>query len=97
MASTIGVYVLGGTPELLITPKDLDGVFFEPTEFRLSVKNPDGTVFTASGYDLTLGAGYYSLIYHPQLVGGYEYEGWVKDGNGREVVENSTFEIVDNL
>lgn len=43
------VYVLGGTPEIDITPKDQGGVFFTPSLLRLSIKQPDGGIVTLSG------------------------------------------------
>jgi hypothetical protein len=97
LTNTIGVYVLGGTPELMVVPTDLNGSFFQPTEIRLSVKGPDGAIYTVSGAELTLASGYYSLLYHPAAVGWYEYESWVKDGNGRERATTNGFEVTDRL
>lgn len=88
-------YVLGTTPRLKVTTKSEEGVIFVPTEARLSIKNPDGTITTYSGGDLTTASGYLYLIYHPSEVGFYQYEGWVKDGNGLEDASTRGFEIYD--
>lgn len=92
------VYVLGGKPEIILTPLDLEGVFFVPTQSRLSIKEPDGTVITVSGGDFTIvGSGYLSYIFHPTQVGWYEYEGWVKDGNGREDTDTHGFDVTQAI
>lgn len=91
------VYVLGGKPELILTPLDLDGNFFIPTEARLSIKEPDGTIFTVSGSDLTVGSGYLYYTFHPEQIGWYEYEGWVKDGTGREDTDTHGFDVTDRV
>lgn len=90
-------YVLGTTPEITLTPLDDDGVFFTPVLVRLSIKEPSGTIITYSGADLSTGSGYLYTIYNPPLVGGYEYEGWVRDGAGREKATTATFEVYDRL
>ena len=90
-------YVLGSTPEIDLIPKDEDGVVFEPVLVRLSIKEPSGTIITYSGADLTQGSGYLYTLYSPPLVGFYEYEGWVKDGTGREIASTASFEIYDRL
>jgi len=90
-------YILGGTPEINITAYDRDGVAFEPTETRLSIKQPDGVTITYSGADLTLGSGYQWTLYRPPIRGWYEYESWVKDGTGREATETNGFEVIDRV
>jgi hypothetical protein len=90
-------YILGGTPEIDITPKDQDDIFFVPTEARLSIKEPTGTITTVSGGDLVLASGYLYYLYHPLEIGWYEYESWVKDNSGREVVKTNGFEVTDRL
>jgi hypothetical protein len=90
-------YVLGTTPRIKVTPLDQDGIFFVPTETRLSVKAPDGAIYTYSGADLTTASGYLYLIFHPTTVGWYEYESWVKDGNSLEDAATKGFEIYDNV
>jgi hypothetical protein len=90
-------YVLGTTPRLKVIPLDEDDLFFEPTEVRLSVKAPDGIIYTYSGGDLTLASGYLYYIFHPNTVGWYEYESWVKDGNSLEDGATKGFEIYDNV
>lgn len=90
-------YVLGTTPELALTPIDTDGENFIPTESRLSIKEPTGTIITYSGGELTQGSGYLFTIYRPPLIGFYEYEGWVKDGSGREIASTASFEVYDRL
>lgn len=97
--SAPSVYVLGGTPELDLQFYDLDDEPFVPTESRLSVKQPDGEIITYSGGDLTLSgaSGYLYTLYRPPVVGWYEYEGWGKDGNGREVTATNGFEVIDHV
>lgn len=90
-------YVLGSTPRLKVTSTDEDGIFFVPTESRLSVKDPEGTIYTYSGADLTTASGYLYYIFHPAIVGWYQYEAWVKDGNGLEDVSTRGFEIYDSV
>ena len=91
-------YVLGTTPRLKVTPKDQDGIFFTPTLSRLSVKHPDGTIYTYSGADLTTASGYFYYVFPlADHIGWYEYEGWVRDGNGLEKAETNGFEIYDNV
>lgn len=91
------VYILGGKPEISLTPADQDGEFFTPSEMRLSIKEPDGDLITFSGGDLTLASGYYFYRYHPETIGWYQYEAWVKDSEGREIVETNGFEIIDKV
>lgn len=92
------VYVLGGKPELIITPTDLEGNFFIPSETRLSIKQPDGVIITYSGGDLTIvPSGYMFIDYRPPTRGWYEYESWVKDGNGREDTARNGFEVIDTV
>lgn len=90
-------YVLGGTPEIDFTPKDQDGIFFVPSESRLSIKDPAGTILTVSGADLTTASGYFYYLYHPELIGWYQYEVWVKDSTNREKVETAGFEVYDKV
>ncbi len=90
-------YVLGTTPELDVTPKDQDGIFFVPSLARLSIKSPTGDITTVSGGELTLASGYYFYIYRPDTTGWYEYEGWVRDSDGREKAETKGFEIYDRV
>lgn len=91
------VYVLGGKPELILTTTDINGTPFIPVAARLSVKNPDGTIVTYSGADMTEASGYLSLLYHPLTVGWYEYEGWVADPSGKEDAATQGFEVIDNV
>lgn len=80
-----------------ITPLDQDGVFFVPSEMRLSVKAPSGIITTVSGGDVTLASGYYFYEYKPLTTGWYEYEAWVKDSGGRERAETNGFEVTDRV
>lgn len=91
------VYVLGGRPEIVLTPLDLEGEFFIPTEARLSIKEPDGVIITVSGDDLTVASGYLSYITHPTQIGWHEYEAWVKDGYGREDTDSHGFDVIDSV
>lgn len=91
------VYVLGGKPEIDLTPTDLNGVFFVPTESRLSIKDPTGAITTYSGGDLILASGYLYVLYHPTVIGWYEYEAWIKDGFGREDTDSRGFEVIDSV
>ena len=88
-------YTLGGTPEIYIIPEDQDGVFFVPSESRISIKEPDGDIITYSGADLTVASGYLYVLYRPETKGWYATETWVKDGTGREDTDSGGFEIVD--
>lgn len=88
-------YVLGTHPRIKVTTTDTDGVTFVPSEIRLSIKSPDGTITTYSGADLTTASGYQYIIYSPQTVGWYQYESWVKDANGLEDAATKGFEIYD--
>jgi len=91
------VYVLGGVPELDLTFTDLDGLTFTPNEYRLSIKQPDGDIVTVSGSELTAASGYIYYLYRPPVVGWYEYEGWGKDGAGREIAQTNGFEVIDRV
>jgi len=91
------VYVLGGKPEIDITPLDLNNNFFQPTLMRLSIKQPDGVIVTYSGADLTLASGYYFTLYRPPVIGWYEYETWARDGIGREATATNGFEVIDRV
>jgi hypothetical protein len=65
---------------------------------RLSVEQPDGVIVTYSGGELIMVAsGYFYALYRPLTIGWYEYEGWVKDGNGRENAQTRGFEVVDRV
>lgn len=97
MAIKPNVYVLGGTPEIDVTPIDQDGLFFAPISMRLSIKQPDGAIITYSGSDLTTASGYYYVLYRPPTIGWYEYEGWVRDGAGREDTATNGFDVIDNV
>lgn len=90
-------YVLGGNEEIYFTPTDQDGIFFVPSEMRLSIEDPQGVIFTVSGAGLTTASGYMSYIYKPELKGWYQYEVWIKDLTGREKVETHGFEIYDKV
>jgi hypothetical protein len=91
------VYVLGGSPELRLEFFDQQGEPMVPNESRLSVKSPEGNIVTYSGADLSSASGYLYYIYHPSIIGWYEYEGWGKDGTGREIAQTNGFEVVDRL
>ena len=90
-------YVLGSRPEIDLTFYNEQNQKFEPTEVRLSIKEPTGTIITYSGADLTQGSGYLYTLYRPPVIGYYEYEGWGKDGAGREIASTASFEVFDNL
>lgn len=90
-------YVLGGNEEIYFTPKDQNGIFFVPSEMRLSIEDPQGVIFTVSGAAITTASGYMSYIYKPELKGWYQYEVWIKDGTGREKVETKGFEVYDKV
>ena len=98
MAYKPNVYVLGGKPELRLTTEDINGNPIIPLYSRLSVKAPDGTITTVSGEDMTVvTSGYIFYKYHPETVGWYEYEGWVKDANGNEDADTRGFEVIDRV
>jgi hypothetical protein len=88
-------YVLGTHPRIKVTTVDTAGTIFVPSELRLSVKSPDGTITTYSGGDMVTASGYQYIIYSPQTTGWYQYESWVKDGNGLEDAATNGFEIYD--
>lgn len=88
-------YVLGTHPRLKVTATDTNGVTFVPSELRLSVKAPDGSITTYSGGDMITASGYQYIVYNPQIVGWYQYETWIKDGNGLEDAATKGFEIYD--
>jgi hypothetical protein len=91
-------YNLGGTVDLLLTPYDTNDIVFDPIEARLSIKSPDGDILTVSGDDMTyVTSGYLFYTYKPELIGWYEYEGWVKDNTGREIAKTKGFEITDRV
>lgn len=91
-------YDLGGTVELDLTAYDTDNIAFIPTESRISIKEPIGTVITVSGGALTTASGNMQFyIYRPPYTGWYQYEIWVKDNSGREVVKDRGFEVVDTV
>ena len=90
-------YVLGSRPRLKLTPVDQEGIFFVPSESRISVKEPVGTITTYSGGDMTLASGYLYVLYKPETKGYYEYEGWVKDSGGLEDAATKGFEVYDNV
>jgi hypothetical protein len=90
-------YVLGGNEEIYFTPKDQDGIFFVPSEMRLSIEDPQGVIATVSGAGITTASGYYSYLYKPLLKGWHQYEVWVKDSTGRERVETNGFEVYDKV
>lgn len=54
-------YVLGGNQEIDLASKGQDGIFFVPSESRLSIKRPSGVIITLSGGDLTQASGYLPL------------------------------------
>lgn len=90
-------YILGSKPQLEMYPRDFEDNFFIPVEARLSVKQPDGVIYTVSGAELVVGSGYLYTLYKPETTGWYEYEAWVLDGAGREAAETNGFEILDRL
>lgn len=103
MVDIANKYNLGGTVEIDLTTFDVNNASFIPSETRLSIKEPIGTLITVSGgnSDLlttidTTGSGnmqYY--IYRPPYTGWYAYEVWAKDNSGREIVKYKGFEIED--
>ena len=90
-------FVLGGNLEIVSTPTDQDGIFFVPSEMRLSIEDPQGVIVTISGGGITTASGYMSYIYKPQLKGWHQYETWVKDPSGREIVKTDGFEVYDKV
>lgn len=94
---TVNRYVLGSKPRLKLTPVDTNGIFFVPSESRISVKEPVGTITTYSGIDMTLASGYYYVIYTPLYKGLYAYEGWVRDSSGLEDASTKRFEVYDEV
>lgn len=90
-------YVLGGKIEIDLYPTDLAGVFFVPSEMRLSIKEPNEQIVTYSGGDLTVASGYLFYLYRPPIVGWYEYESWVKDSTEREIAQTNGFEVIDRV
>ena len=90
-------YVLGSTPEIDLTFYNPSNQEFSPSEVRLSIKQPDGEILVFSGGSLTQGSGYLYTIYNPPMVGWYEYEGWGKDANGREIASTAGFEVYDRV
>jgi hypothetical protein len=92
------VYVLGGTPEITVKFYNSDDELFDPTDVRLSVKAPGGTITTVSGGDLTIVAsGIYTYLFKPETIGWYEYESWGRDSSSREIADTSGFEVTDRL
>ena len=92
------VYVLGGKPEIQIVFKGASNQAIVPSEVRLSIKEPSGTIITISGGGLsTVASGVFTYLYRPPTIGWYEYESWGKDLSGREVADTSGFEIIDRL
>lgn len=91
------VYVLGGKPELIVTTTDLNGIAFVPSLLRLSIKQPDNTIITYSGGDLTVASGYMFIDFRPPTIGWYEYETWVRDSGGREDTATNGFEVIDRV
>lgn len=90
-------FVLGGNEEIYFTPKDQNGIYFVPSEMRLSIEDPQSVIFTVSGADITQASGYLSYIYKPILKGWHQYEIWVKDPNDREIVKTDGFEVYDKV
>lgn len=90
-------YVLGSKPELDLTFYNEQGQRFTPSETRLSIKEPTGTIITYSGAELIQASGYLYTLYRPPVIGYYEYEGWGKDGAGREIASTASFEVFDRL
>lgn len=81
-----------------LTFTDTNGDPFTPLESRLSIKQPDGYIVTVSGSDdLVQASGYLYYLYQPPTRGWYEYEGWGKDGTGREVAQTNGFEVIDHV
>lgn len=95
------IYVLGSKPELDLTFTDLDDEAFTPVLMRLSVKAPDGTILTLSGAEMTSSVTVSGMFYYLYALSGgigwYEYEGWGRDGNGREIAETNGFEVIDRV
>lgn len=91
------VYILGGKPKVNLTTIDIEGQPFIPTESRLTIKQPDGTLFTVSGANLVVASGLSYYIFHPEQIGWHEYEGWVRDGHGFEDTDSNGFEITDRV
>jgi hypothetical protein len=90
-------YTLGSRPEIILAVTDDEGLVVLPTLARLSVEEPDGTVFTVSGGVMTSNGTYLSYVYDPQQVGWYEYEGWVRDSAGRESASQNGFTVIDRV
>ena len=89
-------YVLGAKPRIRVTPRDTNGIIFVPSEIRLSVKEPTGTIITYSGGDMTTASGGdLFVLYKPPVVGWYQTEAWVKDANSLEDTATDGFEVYD--
>jgi hypothetical protein len=92
------VYEWGSNPEIILAFTDTDGVPFIPPYTRLSIVEPDGTVFTVSGAGMTVASGYLlTYIYEPRMIGWHEYYGWGDDNTGREILRTHGFEIVSEI
>jgi len=87
-------YVLGAKPRIKVLPVDENGSIFVPSEIRLSIKEPTGDITTFSGAELfTASGGWLYTLYTPLTKGWYQYETWVKDGNGLEDTATNGFEV----
>src|SRR4051812_37667965 len=91
------VYVRGGKPRIKLETLDLNGDPFIPTESRLTIQEPDGTLFTVSGDAMITSSGLSYYYYIPNQIGWYEYEAWVKDGHGLEDAARNGFEVIDTI
>lgn len=92
------VYVLGSSPEILLAFTDTDDEPFVPSEVRLSIEEPTGTVVTFSGGDMTtLSGGILSIVYSPPVIGWYSYTGWGKDNANRTISKDNGFDIIAEI
>ena len=91
-------YVLGSKPELDALFTDTNGDVFTPVYSRISVRDPMGNIYTASGDAMSTNPdGTLYILYEPQTRGWYQWEAWGQDGTGREIAKTRGFEVSDPL
>lgn len=91
------IYTLGTSPRLVLETVDIDGLPITPTEARISIEKPDGTVFTVSGGLMTQVGDNLTYEYSPLTEGWYMYEGWIKSADGREASQTKGFYVTDSV
>ena len=82
-------YNVGATIEIDLTALDANDNPVTPDESRVSILQPDGTVFTVSGI-------YPSYDYDATQLGFHVYEGWVIK-NAVEDAQTHGFHIVNHV